>query len=290
MPRILITGSEGGLGRAWARKLAASELAPALPGPVEVIALQRARLDVAALNAANQVLEEVRPDVVLNCAGRWGVEACESSSWEAYRANRDGAEQVAKACARVGALPVNFSSSMVFDGAKLHPYGEEDAPNPLNKLGESKLAGELRTAGGSHRHLIIRTGWLYGQPGRDFVTPLFGEEPFDVIESQACQATWIEDFMEAVLFLLRQGKTGRWHVASPGAATQEEMIKTARGWLGREGPPFHTRRLRARLPLSVALGVSKLSAAGVNLGPWKERLEAYIRSLAQPTRPPRARR
>src|SRR5688572_12583307 len=106
MARIMVTGSDGGLGRAWIRKLAAPDLslAPALPGRVEIVAFPRPRLDVAVLHAATPVLEEVRPDVVLNCAGRTSLEGCEAGTWEAFRVNRDGAEHIARASARVGAL------------------------------------------------------------------------------------------------------------------------------------------------------------------------------------------
>lgn len=282
MARIVVTGSDGGLGRAWVRRLADPDLslAPALPGPVEVIALPRARLDVAALNIANQVLDEVRPDVVLNCAGRTSLEGCEAAQWEAFRVNRDGADHVARACARLGALPVYFSTSLVFDGAKLQPYVEEDPPNPLSKYGESKLAGELRTAGAAHRHLIVRSGWIYGQPGRHFLKPLQGDEPFDVLDAQIGQATWVRDFMEAVLFLLRSGKTGRWHAASPGAVSQERAVREARLRLGGGGPPAHPKVSRARVPESAVLDVAKLEAAGHAMRRWEDGLEAYIKTIS----------
>lgn len=283
MARILVTGADGGLGRAWVQKLksAGLSLAPAFPGTMDVIACPRAELDVARSQDVGTVLSEIRPDVVLNCAGRADVEFCESSAWEAFRVNRDGADHVARVCDRLGALPVYFSTDHVFDGGKLQPYGEEDPPNPLNVYGETKLAGELRTASAARRHLIIRSGWIYGQPGRHFLRPLFGSVPFEVNDAQIGQATWIEDFLDAALFLLRTGRTGRWHVASRGAVTQAGVVRRARAMLG-AGPPSQVRRRTGgpALPGSSVLDITKLAEAGHAMRPWEEGLGAYIKTMS----------
>jgi dTDP-4-dehydrorhamnose reductase len=280
MPRILIAGADGGLGRAWRRALVAPglSLAPALPGPVETIACTRQELDVASLHDASRVVDEAAPDVVLNCAGRTDLEFCEASPWEAFRVNRDGAERVARACAKRGALAVYFSTDLVFDGGKLSPYLEEDPPNPLSVYGETKLAGELRTVSASRRHLILRSGWIYGQPGRHFLKPLFGTLPFQAVDTQIAQATWVEDFLAAALFLLRNGKTGRWHVASPGAVTQAGVVRRARESLGGGGAPSQGRDPYQvpRLPGSSVLDVTKLEEAGHPMRNWEEGLDAYL--------------
>jgi dTDP-4-dehydrorhamnose reductase len=248
---------------------------------VEVIACPREKLDVASPHAAAFIEEEIRPDLVLNCAGRADLEYCETSPWEAFRVNRDGADHVAKACARKGALPVYFSTDLVFDGGKLQPYREEDPPNPLNAYGESKLAGELRTASVSRRHLIVRSGWIYGQPGRHFLMGLAGSIPFQVIDAQTGQATWVEDFLEGVLSLLRAGRTGRWHVASPGAVTQSDVARRARELRGGRGAQAVGcgSTMMAALPAFTVLDVAKLSGAGHEMRPGEEGLEAYIKSL-----------
>ena len=273
MKKILITGAEGGLGKAWVRRLKE-------PG-VEVIACSHGDLDVGSGPDVARVIGEIRPDVVLNCAGRTDLDFCELSRWDAFRTNRDGAEQIARACARVEALPVYFSTDLVFDGGKLQPYSEEDAPNPLNTFGESKLAGELQTASACRRHLIVRSGWIYGQPGRHFLRPLFGDQPFEAIDTQIAQATWIEDFLDAVLFLLRGGKTGRWHVASLGAVTQEQIVSRAREVLDGGAPSRH-RGIEGRPPIpgSSVLDVSKLSAAGHSMRGWEAGLRGYLKTLA----------
>jgi dTDP-4-dehydrorhamnose reductase len=165
MVRVLITGAEGGLGRAWARRLREPglSLSPGFPGPIEASGFGRRDLDVA-VSSSSGAIQELQPDIVPTGAGRTDLEFCETSPWEAFRVNRDGADHVARGCSKLGALAVYFGTDLIFDGGKLQPYVEEDAPNPLNAYGESKLAGELRTASLSRRHLIVRTGWIYGQP------------------------------------------------------------------------------------------------------------------------------
>ncbi|HEU4338731.1 MAG TPA: NAD(P)-dependent oxidoreductase [Planctomycetota bacterium] len=283
MARVLIAGAEGGLGQAWVRKLSAPglSLGPAFPGPVEVIPRSHSSLDVSALQEVPRVLEETAPDVVLNCSGRTDLEFCQASPWEAFRVNRDGADHIAKACAKRGVLPVYFSTDLVFDGGKLEPYREEDPPNPLNAYGESKLAGELATASGSKRYLIVRSGCIYGHPGRDFLRPLFGPAPFVVNDTQIGQATWVEDFMEGVLFLLRGGKTGRWHVASRGAVTQAQVVDRARELNGGGGPPAEGRgpMARPRVPGSSVLDITKLVEAGHPMRGWETGLEAYFKTM-----------
>ncbi|HKS16362.1 MAG TPA: sugar nucleotide-binding protein, partial [Planctomycetota bacterium] len=205
--------------------------------------------------------------------------------WEAFRVNRDGADHVARACSKLGALAVYLGTDLVFDGGKLQPYVEEDPPNPLNVYGESKLAGELRTASLSRRHLIVRSGWIYGQPGTHFLKPLFGAMPFEVIDTQVGQATWVQDFLDGVIFLLREGKTGRWHVASPGAVTQAQVVESAREGLGHDAPPSKGRGLHAlpRIPGMTALDGTKLERAGHVMRNWEEGLAAYIKTVSSQT-------
>jgi dTDP-4-dehydrorhamnose reductase len=282
MARILIAGAEGALGRAWTLRLrsAGLSLSPALPGPVEVVPCSRRELDVSTPRSAAEVIVRERPDVVLNCAAVSDLERCDAFPGEALLVNRDGADHVARACKTVGALPVYFSTDLVFDGGKLGPYLEEDPPNPLNTYGESKLAGELRTARDATRHLIVRTGWLYGQPGTHFLSPDY-EEP--LIDTQIGQATWVEDFLGGVIFLLKEGKTGRWHVSSPGAVTQMQVA--SRAWEILEQEPRETLKwdpaVSPKLPGSTVLDTSKLAEAGHRLRSWEVGLEKYLETLRE---------
>jgi len=283
MARILVTGADGGLGRAWTRKLREPGLSlePAFPGPVELTALTRAELDVSNPKATGEI-GKVEPDIVLNCAGLTDLDSCEVAPARAFRVNRDGADHIARACSRRGALAVSFSTDLIFDGGKLQPYLEEDPPNPLNVYGESMLAGEVRTASLSRRHLIIRSGWIYGQPGSHILKALQGLERFQAIDTQIGQATWVRDFLDAALFLLRSGKMGRWHVGSPGAVTPFEAARRAKELLGGAGPPLAGRGtgMLAPLPGFTVLDIVKLEQAGHRMRGWEAGLEAYIKTIA----------
>ena len=289
MVRVLITGAGGGLGRAWWDRLArpGASLEPAYPGPVEVGAALRSELDISESSPAIRAIRDIAPNVVLNCAGRTELQYCESAPGEAYRVNRDGAEHVAKACTELGALSVYFSTDLVFDGGKGIPYVEGDPPNPLNAFGESKLAGEVRTLSYATRYLVIRSGWLFGQPGRHFLSPfqvpLGRDERVRGLESQTGQATWIEDFLEAMLHLIRTGQTGYYHVAGGGAVTQTQVLRRMAELAGRTDVRIEAwgPDLMPRLPEYTVLDGARLAKTGWRVPSWEEGLEAWMKALSE---------
>ncbi len=290
MARVLILGAGGGLGKAWSARLArpGATLEPAIPGPVEVTALRREDVDISRRDRVEEAFESARPDVVLNCSGRTQVDACENSPWEAFLVHRDGADHVARLCAARGALPVYFGSDLVFDGGRSEPYGEDDPPNPLSVFGDSKLAGELMTMKHARRHLVVRAGWVYGQPGRHFLRVFedgvtSGEILFGY-DDQMGQATWIEDLLDGVLHLLRNGHQGRWHLGSAGRATQFGVMRRLKELLGLDSADLRPiQRVvggrHALRPRFSVLDTSRLAATGFTLPPWEERLALYAERI-----------
>lgn len=292
MVRVLITGAGGGLGRAWKERLERpkTSLEPAFPGPLEVVAASRSELDISETPASIQAIRRIAPDLVLNCAGRTELQYCESAPGEAMKVNRDGAEHVAKACSELGAMAVYFSTDLVFDGGKGMPYVEGDPPNPLNAFAESKLGGEVRTLSYATRYLIVRSGWVYGQPGHHFLKPFEGRldprETLRALDRQTGQATWIEDFMEAVIHLLRKGQMGYFHVASGAPVTQMDVLRRVVEVVGRTdlrlegwGPD-----LMPRIPEYTALDCGRLRASGWPMRPWEEGVVDFVASC--PARKP----
>jgi dTDP-4-dehydrorhamnose reductase len=284
MVRVLIAGAGGGLGRAWTERLErpGTSLEPAFPGPVEVVASPRAELDISESPGSIRAVREAAPDLVLNCAGRTELQFCESFPGEAMKVNRDGAEHVAKACSELGALAVYFSTDLVFDGGKGIPYVEGDPPNPLNAYGESKLAGEVRTLSYATRYLIVRSGWVYGHAGRHFLRPfqegLLRGEGLRALDRQTGQATWIGDFMEAVLHLLRAGRTGYYHVASGAPVTQMDVLRRVAELAGRPDLRLEGwgRDLLPRLPEYTALDCGRLAGSGWSMRPWEEGAADFV--------------
>src|SRR4029079_16334357 len=152
--RIVLTGAGGGLGRAFIGTLEGSshELRP----------FTHAELDIGDAGAVANAVAPLRPDVIVNAAAFTGVDACETEVERAMRDNAQGPEFLAMAALETGAVLVHVSTDYVFDGEKGSPYDERDAPNPISEYGRSKLAGEEAVRALLERHVIVRTGLVFG--------------------------------------------------------------------------------------------------------------------------------
>jgi len=284
MVKVLIAGAGGGLGRAFAARM---------EGPFEVVALGRRALDVTRRNDVFARVQEIRPDIVVDAAGYTDVDRCEFEKWQAYLVNRDGADHLARAAASVGALMVYPSSDLVFDGQRLLPYREEDPPNPLSVYGDTKLAGELAVMNAAPRHLIVRSGWLFGPFGRSYLDELMDwretEEIVFGYEDQRSQPTFQLDLVAAVVDLIQKGQTGLFHAASDGEATQFQFAQKAYEILGVKSVEVRpirrggSERRAALRPRNSALDCKKIEALGIRMRPWQAALREH---LAAPGRPP----
>ncbi len=159
--KLLVTGAAGMLGRDV--MLAAGNAGH------DVVGFGRAELDVTDPAGLERKLDMERPDVVINCAAWTDVDGAEESEETAFAVNGTGAGNAAAAAAVVGASVVYVSSDYVFDGAKGAPYVESDQPAPLSAYGRTKLAGEEATAAANKRHFVVRSAWLFGIGGGNFV-------------------------------------------------------------------------------------------------------------------------
>src|SRR4051812_30797028 len=150
--RAVLLGASGMLGRQLQLQ----------PGPEQkIIAFSRAQLDVRDEEALRREIRAARPDYVINASGYTNVDGAESHADEAFDVNANAVGVLATLCLEAGCTLVHFSTDYVFDGTKDGFYGEDDAPNPLNVYGASKLEGEMRIRRSGARHLILRTQWLY---------------------------------------------------------------------------------------------------------------------------------
>ncbi len=159
--RILVTGAAGQLAHAIAQVWHGHDLV--LP--------EEARLDLGDPMAVRRVVEEVRPQVLVNCGAFTQVDRCESEQETARRINGDAVGWLAEACDRQGAMLIQISTDYVFDGTGTRPYREEDPTNPQSVYGLTKLEGE-RQANNCRRHLIARTSWLYDAWGSNFLNTM----------------------------------------------------------------------------------------------------------------------
>ena len=190
----------------------------------DAVGLARDELDVTDAAAVDRVFRDVRPDAVVNCAAWTNVDGAEADEGAATRVNGDGAGNVAAAAAAVGALVLYPSTDYVFDGEKGEPYVESDPVAPQGAYGRSKLAGEQVTAEANPRHLIVRTSWLFGVGGGNFVaTMLRLSGDVKVVADQVGCPTYAGHLAEALVDLADGGLTGVVHCAGGGACSWHEF-------------------------------------------------------------------
>ena len=205
-------------------------------GGAGAVGLDRPALDVTDRDAVRRAVEQTAPDVVLNAAAYTAVDRAEAEPDRAFAVNRDGAANVAEACALSGVPLVHLSTDYVFDGTKGAPYVPDDPPAPLGVYGASKAAGEAAVREACPRHLILRTAWVFsGRPGSFVATVLrlAGERPrLRVVADQWGHPTWATDLARAALHAARLAAEGAapwgtWHVAGSPLATWHDLATAA---------------------------------------------------------------
>ncbi|MDD2366368.1 MAG: dTDP-4-dehydrorhamnose reductase [Desulfuromonadaceae bacterium] len=242
-------------------------------------------VDITSIESVINLLTELRPEIVINCAAYTDVDGCEADIETAITVNGEGPAHLAFACKEIGALLVQVSTDYIFDGGKGTPYVEDDPYNPLSIYGESKLAGEMNAAF-SPDYLIVRTQWLYGLHGKNFVETMLrlGKEKdrLTVVNDQTGSPTWTVDLSKAIIALIDKGCRGIYHAANSEycswndfakAIFEEAAIKIA-------VDPMSTDELNrpARRPLYSTLDCSKLARdTGFQPQPWRNALREYLK-------------
>ncbi len=279
--RVLITGANGQLGRELQRALGGHELG----------ALSHRELDITDAAAVAAAIDTFQPDVVVHAAALTDTARCEREPAFAMQVNALGAEHVARACAATGASLVYVSTNEVFDGAKGTPYEEDDAPKPLNEYGRSKLQGERRVQAALARHYIVRTAWLYGHGGDNFVSKVLRwaeSGKLTGVTDEIATPTSAHDLAGAVARLIETERCGVYHLTNAGVASRydwaREIVRLA-GLRAVEVEPVTTARFRASLapgavvPEKPPYSVLQNSAAaqiGIQLRPWQQALAEYL--------------
>ena len=255
--------------------------------------LDRSSLDITDPAGIDRVLEEVRPRVVINAAAYTRVDAAEAEADLARRINVGAVSELARAANRLGALLVQFSTDYVFSGDKQGRYVEEDKPGPRSVYGQTKLESE-DAARVASEHLIVRTSWVFGD-GTNFVRAIVAaarkRPELSVVDDQRGLPTYAPDLAEAVDSLIAGGARGLFHVAGGGdPGSWAEVAEKAVGVAGLEA---RIRRVTteqyysgkpgpvAPRPANSALDCSKARELGINMRPWREAVEAYVKELDQ---------
>jgi len=213
--RVLVTGADGQLGHPLVQSLGRD---PALT----VLAVGRGRLDICDPASISAVMAEFEPEVVVNCAAWTAVDDAEADEQAATEVNGTAVAHLARACAVGGAWLVQMSTDYVFDGRAHTPYPEDAPPNPVSAYGRSKLVGELAAQDLlPDRHYIVRTAWLYGQHGQNFVRTILRalaqRGSVDVVDDQLGQPTYADDLAQQLhALIVRRPPAGIFHGTNAG--------------------------------------------------------------------------
>ncbi|WP_327355680.1 dTDP-4-dehydrorhamnose reductase [Streptomyces sp. NBC_01304] len=287
--RWLVTGAGGMLGQDVTALLERT-------GPAHV-ALNRAELDLTDPAAVSRALMDVRPSVVVNCAAWTAVDDAEEREAEALRINGAATDVLATACGAQGCVLLHVSTDYVFAGDAHAPYAESGIPAPRTAYGRTKLAGERAVLDRlPERGHVVRTAWLYGAGGANFVRTMIRlegvKETLDVVDDQRGQPTWTADLADRLLALGRGALAGTapggvYHGTSGGEATWFELAQETFRLLGadpgRVRPTTSAAFVRpAPRPAYSVLGHERWRAAGLApIGDWRARLaEAFPALLA----------
>lgn len=189
----------------------------------EVIALDRGGLDISDRENVRAVLRLMRPDAVVNCAAFTNVDGAESDRATCYAANADGPENLALSCREIEAKFLTISTDYVFDGKKEGFYVEADTPNPLSVYASSKYEGELRTLTADPKAIVLRSGWIYGPGGTNFLSVmpelLAKDTAIKVVSDSRGTPTYAGDLVRRIRELIDKDVSGIFHAANSGSGT-----------------------------------------------------------------------
>jgi dTDP-4-dehydrorhamnose reductase len=278
--KILIVGGTGMLG---------NECKEVLSKDHEVLTPDKKEMDIISWDGVIENLQEILPDVVINCAGFTDVDACESESFKVRKVNVEGPRNLAQCSARFECKLVHISTDYVFDGQKAmpQPYFEDDTPNPLSAYGKSKMESEKAVRENAPNYIILRTAWLYGINGENFVRSIIRQaakkkpEVLKVADDQFGSPTWAHRLAFQIRELLRYDGRGTYHATAAEYCSRFEcakhIIKKLR--LKAKIEPCSMREFQgaARRPVNCLLENRRLRKQGISvMRHWKDDLDSFL--------------
>ncbi len=289
--RILVTGANGQVGWELSSRSGQEGL--------DITALNRAALDITDQTAVRKEIKRHSLSLVVNAAAYTGVDRAESEPELAFAVNRDGPAYLASACAEAKIPLVYISTDYVFDGQKKSPYLETDPISPLGVYGNSKAAGEMEVRKRLDKHLIIRTSWVYGVHGRNFVKTMLrlgqARDVIGVVTDQYGCPTYAADLAETILKIAAQlvkGEQiiwGTYHYCGKGVTSwygfAEAILELAREYLAlkvKQVEPISTAEYHtsAKRPANSVLDCSLIrNRFGITPKPWQESLARMLQQV-----------
>ncbi|MDH5542123.1 MAG: dTDP-4-dehydrorhamnose reductase [Nitrospinota bacterium] len=278
MKKVIVTGSSGGLGSELCRQIEDK-------WPGSSVPFDRSIADLSRADEIEKGLQDIGgEDLIIHSAAMTDVDGCEKDIESARKINVLSTQSIAEMAKKKGARLVFISSDYVFDGKKEAPYLEGDAPNPLNVYGRTKLEGERVTAQ-LDDSLIVRTSWLYGNTGKNFVKTMLalGEKggPLKVVDDQVGAPTYYPDLAEAILKMVEKEVTGTVHISNSGSCSWYEFAKAIFEEKGMDVKvlpvPSSEFPRPAKRPANSRLDCGRYAGiAGKPLRDWRDALKEYL--------------
>ncbi len=287
--RILLSGANGQVGWECQRHFAALG---------EIIALDRQQLDLENIPELRNTIQQFKPGLIVNAAAYTAVDKAENEPERAMMINALAPAAMAEEAVKLNIPLIHYSTDYVFDGEAQQPWREQDTPNPQNVYGKTKLAGELAIAETGVAHLILRTSWVVGARGHNFLLTMrrlaTERDKLSVVNDQFGAPTWSADLADITAKIIAQGidqiadKSGVYHLTSAGETSWHGVAAVIFEALKRQGEqvatltaiPSSEYPMPAVRPVYSCLNNDKLKAAfNVEIGHWEERIQKLMQEL-----------
>jgi dTDP-4-dehydrorhamnose reductase len=288
MKRILLTGASGQLGLALNRLLPLNkEYQIYRTDTIESIDQRIKALDITNKEAVNTLMDEINPEIIINCAAMTAVDLCESEEDKAYQVNALGPKYLAAAADRLKSKLVHVSTDYVFDGQATEQYTESSITNPISVYGRTKLAGDEFVLAHCHKAFILRTAWVYGE-GKNFVKTMLrlsdSGNKVRVVSDQYGSPTSALELARVILYLMETDSYGIYNATCEGSTSWYEFAETIFKEAGKqvEVEPISTLEYPtpAKRPMYSVLDNKALRERhGYYMKDWKEALREYMSEL-----------
>jgi len=283
-----------------------NDLLKKLSADHEVTGMDKEEIDIVSTKDCKNAVSEVNPEIVINAAAFTNVDGCETARDACFAVNAEAVKNICEACRGRNIKIIHFSTDYVFDGTATKPYEENDKCNPISAYGASKLAGERYLQTLSDNYLLIRTSWLYGVNGKNFVRTILEkanakqfiqdkmtkagaiqEHPaiLTIVDDQIGSPTYTKDLAAAVDLLISQNQNGIFHVTNRGHCSWYEFalkIMKEAGVDNVEVKPIKTSQLQrpAMRPAYSVLSMQKfITLTGKTPQPWQLALQDYLKNI-----------
>jgi dTDP-4-dehydrorhamnose reductase len=278
--KILLTGSKGMLG---------TDCREVLGAEYDVIALDRKELDITKWDKVIDKLHYTTPDIILNCAAFTDVDACENESFTVRKINVEGPRNLAQGSARFSCKLIHLSTDYVFNGQKTvpQPYFEDDSLDPLSGYGRSKMESEVAVRENASDYVIVRSGWLYGIHGKNFITSILSnalnnkKKTLKVVKDQFGSPTWTYRLAVQIRELIKADAKGTYHATAEGYCSRlecaEYVFKKMKIQTALQPSSLDDHKAAAKRPVNCVLENRLLKKQGIHvMADWKEDLDTFL--------------